>query len=28
MQKFDSVLMYFTGMQDREANKIGFHPFK
>lgn len=27
MQKIDSVLAYFTGMQDREDNKIGFHPF-
>ena len=28
MQKLDSVLVYFTGLQDREDNKIGFHPFK
>ena len=28
MQKLDSVLVYFTGLQDREENKIGFHPFK
>ena len=28
MQKLDSVLMYFTGLQDRDDNKIGFHPFK
>jgi hypothetical protein len=27
MQKLDSVLVYFTGLQDREENKIGFHPF-
>ena len=27
MQKLDSVLVYFTGLQDREDNKIGFHPF-
>ena len=26
MQKLDSVLVYFTGLQDREDNKIGFHP--
>ena len=25
MQKLDSVLMYFTGLQDREDTKIGFH---
>jgi hypothetical protein len=25
-QKLDSVLMYFTGLQDREDNKIGFRP--
>ena len=28
MQKLDSVLMYFTGLQDRDDNKIGFQPFK
>jgi hypothetical protein len=28
MQKLDSVLVYFTGLQDRDDNKIGFHPFK
>jgi hypothetical protein len=28
MQKLDSVLVYFTGLQDREDTKIGFHPFK
>jgi hypothetical protein len=28
MQKLDSVLVYFTGLQDREDNKIGFHPLK
>ena len=28
MQKLDSVLVYFTGLQDREDIKIGFHPFK
>ena len=28
MQKLDSVLVYFTGLEDREDNKIGFHPFK
>ncbi len=28
MQKLDSVLVYFTGLQDREDNTIGFHPFK
>jgi hypothetical protein len=28
MQKLDSALVYFTGLQDREDNKIGFHPFK
>jgi hypothetical protein len=28
MQKLDSVLVYFTGLKDREDNKIGFHPFK
>jgi hypothetical protein len=27
MQKLDSVLVYFTGLEDREDNKIGFHPF-
>ena len=26
MQKLDSVLVYFTGLQDQEENKIGFHP--
>jgi hypothetical protein len=26
MQKLDSVLVYFTGLQDQEDNKIGFHP--
>ena len=26
MQKLDSVLVYFTGLQDREDNKIGFRP--
>ena len=26
MQKLDSVLVYFTGLQDREDIKIGFHP--
>lgn len=26
MQKLDSVLVYFTGLQDREDYKIGFHP--
>ena len=26
LQKLDSVLVYFTGLQDREDNKIGFHP--
>jgi hypothetical protein len=28
MQKLYSVLVYFTGLEDREDNKIGFHPFK
>jgi hypothetical protein len=28
MQKLDSVLVYFTGMQNSEDNTIGFHPFK
>jgi hypothetical protein len=28
MQKLDSVLVYFTGLQEQEGNKIGFHPFK
>jgi len=28
MQKLDSVLVYFTGLEDRDDNKIGFHPFK
>ena len=28
MQKLDSVLVYFTGLQDREDYKIGFHPLK
>ena len=28
MQKLDSVRVYFTGLQDREDNKIGFHPLK
>ena len=28
MQKLDSVLMYFTGLQDGDDNKIGFQPFK
>ena len=28
MQKLDSALVYFTGLQDREDIKIGFHPFK
>jgi hypothetical protein len=27
MQKLDSVLVYFTGLQDPEDNKIGFRPF-
>ena len=26
MQKLDSVLVYFTGLQDGEDNKIGFRP--
>jgi hypothetical protein len=26
MQKLDSVLVYFTGLQDQENNQIGFHP--
>ena len=28
MQKLDSVLVYFTGLEDLEDNKIGFHPCK
>ena len=28
MQKLDSVLVYFTGLQDREDTQIGFRPFK
>jgi len=28
MQELNSVLVYFTGLQDREDNRIGFHPFK
>ncbi|MGH7180427.1 MAG: hypothetical protein ACREJN_00440 [Nitrospiraceae bacterium] len=27
MQKLDSVLMYFTGLQDQEDTPIGFRPF-
>ncbi|MDZ4732607.1 MAG: hypothetical protein SGJ16_03340 [Nitrospirota bacterium] len=26
MQKLDSVLVYFTGLQDRQDKKIGFRP--
>ena len=26
MQKLDSVLVYFTGLEDREDNTIGLHP--
>lgn len=26
MQKLDSVLVYFTGLQDRQDTKIGFRP--
>jgi hypothetical protein len=26
LQKLDSALVYFTGLQDREGNRIGFRP--